>query len=371
MPLMDIGGDDPQVIVDLSNVCRDESLGAAATKATWDRFVRVMKAWRDQIEPSPQGVAIADENLRFLFSGADRREFELAERSGLVRTVSGAADHEILRWAERSGAAVLSKDRFVGHRRQHPWIEGAVGRFFAWETDHSGMVRITARDMGVAAAYSLSRGEEADLLKERGLDPRRPSDRELLTHAFRCTNRDCLTARFSPDRLLVPPARKQHQPVCPGCGRALEDLGPRPGAIEIVIEAGERELARKVVEDGGQLTLGRADVPNERGAEAARDFGRVSRAHIGVSVERSRLRICDLESRNGTSIARWDSVARTFTEPEPLAAGERVELGHRDVAILADVLRVRRSGQQFAARPSAASHDAPAASTMTDSEDQA
>ena len=251
----------PQVIVDLSNVCRDESFGSAPQKAVWDRFVRLMAAWQDQIEPRPRGVAVADENLRFLLAPADRREFQMAERSGLVRSVSGAADHEILRWAHRSGAAVLSKDRFVGHRRQHPWIQGATDRFYAWETDRSGEVRIVPLDMGVAGAYSLSRGEEADLLKERGLDPRRSSDREVLTHAFRCTNRKCLTATFSPERLLVPPVRKQRQPVCPGCNLALEDLGPRPGAVEIVVETGEQVLARRVVVDGGEVTLGRADVP--------------------------------------------------------------------------------------------------------------
>src|SRR3954470_24283446 len=112
MRLMTVPRGDPQVIVDLSNVCRDESLSDSPNRAAWSRFERLMQAWREQIEPNPQGIALADENLRFLFGPADRREFELAERSGLVRVVSGAADTEILRWAETSGASVLSKDRF-------------------------------------------------------------------------------------------------------------------------------------------------------------------------------------------------------------------------------------------------------------------
>jgi len=346
--LMTVPVGDPQVIVDLSNVCRDESLGESPNKAAWGRFERVMKAWREQIEPSPQGVAIADENLRFLLGAADRRQLELAERAGLVRVVTGSADTEILSWAQRSGASVLSKDRFVGHRRQHPWIQGTTDRFYRWEAGRDGGVRIVAADMGTSGPYSVSRGEEADFLKARGLDPRRPSDREILMHAYRCTNSACLTARFSPERLLVPPARSQRQPVCPGCGRPLEDLGPLPGAVEIVIEGADRELARRLVEEGTTVTLGRSDVPKPHDDSAAHEIGRVSRAHISVRVERSRLRICDLDSRNGTEVLRWDPAARSFGQPQSVTPGDKLELGPRDVALLGGTLRVRRSGQQFA-----------------------
>lgn len=371
MRLMTVPAGDPQVIVDLSNVCRDESLSDSSNKAAWSRFERVMKAWQDQIESNPRGVAIADENLRFLLGPADRRQFELAERSGLVRVVTGAADSEILRWAEASGALVLSKDRFVGHRRQHPWIQGTTDRFYKWEIDRAGNVRIVAADMGTSGAYSLSRGEEADLLMARGLDPRRASDREILTHAYRCTNSRCLTAKFSPDRLLVPPARRQRQPVCPGCEQPLEDLGPRPGAVEIVIETSDQEVGRKLVEEGTELTLGRSDVPKLRNDAGAQSIGRVSRAHISVRVERSRLRICDLQSRNGTAIQRWDSVARKLSDPEPVPSGEQVELGHRDVVLLGGTLRVRRSGQQFATGATGPGGRASAESTTSDSEERA
>lgn len=371
MSLMAIPVGDPQLIVDLSNVCRDESLGASPNNAAWSRFERVIKAWKEQIEPSPQGVAIADENLRFLLGAADRRQFELAERAGLVRVVRGSADTEILRWAQMSGASVLSKDRFVGHRREHPWIQGTIDRFYMWEARRDGSVRIVAAAMGTSGAYSVSRGEEADLLKARGLDPRRPSDREILMHAYRCANLACLTARFSPDRLLVPPAQSRRQPVCPGCGRPLEDLGPRPGAVEIVIEDSGRELARRLVEEGATVTLGRSDVPKPREESAVRTVGRVSRSHISLRVERSRLRICDLDSRNGTAVLRWDSVARSFGEPQPIAPGEYVDLGPRDAALLGGTLRVRRSGQQFATGAAGSGGRVQADSTTSDPESAA
>lgn len=371
MRLMTVPAGDPQVIVDLSNVCRDGSLGKSSGQASWSRFERLMEAWRAQVEPNPQGVAIADENLRFLLGSADRRQFELAERSGLVRAVSGAADTEILRWAEASGAVVLSRDRFVGHRRQHPWIQGTVDRFYRWEVDSSGTIRVGAAHMGTSGPYSVSRGEEADLLKARGLDPRRPSDLEVLSHAYRCANPSCLTAKFTPDRLLVPPARRQRQPICPGCEKPLEDLGPRPGAVEIVLESADQELARRIVEDGGELTMGRSDVP-VRGGEAARQaLARVSRAHVRILLDRWRLRVRDLDSRNGTAILRWDSAARAHTEPQAISAGDTVDLGPRDVLLLAGALRVRRSGQQFAAGAPDAGGRKPAESTQSDPEEAA
>lgn len=366
---MTVPAGDPQLIVDLSNVCRDEALGESPNKASWSRFERVMQAWQDQMGTIPQGVAIADENLRFLFGPADRRQFELAERSGLVRAVPGAADAEILRWAEASGAAVLSRDRFVGHRRQHPWIQGATDRFFRWERADSGDVRVVAADMGTAGKYSISRGEETDFLKGRGLDPRRESDRELLAHAYRCTNPGCLTAKFSPDRLLVPPAKSERQPVCPGCKQPLEDLGPRPRAVELVIEHGEGELARKLLEEGSEITLGRSDLPRPSDEQTAQAVGRVSRSHLQVHIERSQLRIRDLESRNGTTVCRWDSVARSHSDPVKVAAGEQIELGHRDVALLGGAVRLRRSGQQFATGVTGSAGKPAGDPTQSESED--
>src|SRR4051794_16671552 len=94
----------PQVIVDLSNVCRDARLAASPDEASWARFERLMEAWQRSTGATAEGVAIADANLRYRFGAADRKRFSAAERSGVVRTVAGSADPEILRWADASGA---------------------------------------------------------------------------------------------------------------------------------------------------------------------------------------------------------------------------------------------------------------------------
>lgn len=346
--------DDPQLIVDLSNVCRDWLLSPDGDRlsldrsASWRAVERVMAAWRAQMSRSPRGIAIADESLRPLLRSGDRQLLAEAEQSGEVRFVP-EADRLILELARSTDAAVLTRDRFVGHRREHPWIQGVTGRFYGWEVDDDGAVSIVALDMGTSTAYSISRGEEADRLKERGLDPRDPADRELLLHVYRCTDARCLTARFTPQRLLVPPAVAGRRPICPGCGNDLQDLGPRAGTVEIVVGLGERELIRRVLEDGATTTIGRADLPVV--PETLSALARVGRRHAEVGVEGTMLRVRDLGSRNGIAVARFNSLTHVLEAPRPIGAGEAVQLGHRDVAVLAGTVRVRRSGQQFAVPP--------------------
>jgi hypothetical protein len=338
---------DPQVIVDVSNVCRDSSLAPTGRAAAWSRFTRLVAAWHAFSPARIVAVAVADESLRFVLSPTDRREFERAQRSGTVYTVDRSADEEILREAERTGALVLSGDRFVGHRRRHPWIQGCTDRFFGWTEDAEHGLRIVPVEMGIAGAYSLSRGEEADLLRERHINPQRPDDLEVLLHAYRCTSPGCVPAQMFPDRLATPPARHEQRAVCPWCKSELQDLGPRQRGVEVVIELGGRELTRKVLGEGAELVLGRDDLPAVDDPEAAAALARVSRAHIRLRCQKGLLRVRDAGSTNGTAVARWNSNTRTLDRLEPLAAGQEAQLGHHDVVVMGEV-RLRRSGQQFA-----------------------
>jgi FHA domain len=338
--------DAPRVVVDLSNVCRDRTLGAGGRRAAWSRFERLGAAWRRQLGGPPAGLAIADANLRFLLSPADRRRLEVAERAGAVRVARGGADAEILALAERSGALVLSMDLFRGHRRAHPWIQGCADRFYGWEADTRSGVRVAVRDMGRSSDHSLSRHEESDSLRGRGFDVRRRTDRSLLRHAYRCPRESCLHARYNPERLLVPPVRgERRDPRCPGCGTPLVDLGRRPPAVEIVVDLDGRETLRRMLEEGEEVELGRADVEPRDGAPAPRE---VSRRHLLLTFEDGRLLARDLGSRNGTAVARWSRERGAFGRPVAIPGERAVVLGPRDVAVLAGVARVRRSGRRFA-----------------------
>jgi hypothetical protein len=354
----------PRLLVDLSNVCRERALGAGDRRAAWERFVRVMHAWQRQLGGVPRGLALADENLRFLLCERDRVALEAAERDGIVRSVPGSADREILRLAERHGACVLSSDYFRGSRRdRHPWIQGCVDRFFAWKLDADGELTIVARDMGHTSAPSLSRHAELDELRDRGLDARLPADRELLGHGYRCTNEACLTARWHPDRLLVLPEQRDGRPRCPGCGCPLADLGPRPATVKVVIERRDgAKLLERTLEEGQELQLGRADLLD---ADDPR-LPRVSRRHVQLSLRDGRLWARDLDSRNGTTLIRWDE-RHAAGAPAVALAGEPLALGPRDLLVLAGAVRLRRSGERFAiAAPAAEDPRRATGATTTD-----
>ena len=330
-------------LLDVSNACRDRSLAPRGKPAAWSRVERVVAAWARSASRPARPLGICDENLRFLLSPRDRRQLERAERAGHLRIVAGAADDELLRMAEQSGAAVISKDLFRGHRRRHPWIQGCRDRFYSWDLDGTGAVCVGIRDMGVSSAYSLSEHEEADRLRERGLDHRREADRRALARAYRCTDGECLSARLYPDRLPLPPERRGGQFVCPGCGGALMDLGARPWAAEIVAERGPDELLRLAVEDGQEVELGRSDL--RRGG--ADRLERVSRRHLSLRAHDGQLLVRDLGSRNGTAIAHWNRDTRSLNDPVPVSGPAPAAMGARDALIVAGVVRLRRSGQRF------------------------
>ena len=348
-----------ETIVDVSNVCRDRDLAPRSATAAWSRFTRLTAALRDAGAQRIAGVA--DANLRHLLSAADRRQLRTAEADGLVVTVPGSADDEILRRAERTGAMIVSHDRFAGHRRKRPWLQGCTDRVLGW-TEIDGDLRITPVDLGFATAQSMSRGEEADLLRERHLDPfRRPSDLEVLQHAYRCPNPTCLRSRLSPERLDTLPERSDGHAICPWCQTELEDLGARLRGVEVVIERDGRELGRKAIARDAEIVLGRDDLGDDAG-DAAKH---VSREHLRLRCRDGKLWVADAKSLNGTSIARWNSCTRELDTVQRLARGEAVELGQRDV-VLIGAYRLRRSGQRFALASTSPDAQAPIVVPPTD-----
>lgn len=335
----------PRLVVDLSNVCRERALGGSEP-AAWHRFVRVMHAWTAQMGGVAHGLAIADASLRPLLRASDRDALKAAERAGIVRSQPGSADPLILELAERYGASVLSDDRFRGHRQRHPWIQGCEDRFFVWNVRKNGEIAIVALDMGRSTPSSLSRHAELDDLRGRGLDARNAPDRELLDRVYRCTNQACLTARLYPDRIQVPPELRGGRPCCPDCGAPLTDLGSRPATVKVVAEDRQgTRLLERVLEDEQELELGRPDLH-----AGDRRLARVSRRHVHLRLRDGRLWARDLGSRNGTKLIRWDERQR---QPRPaIALGEEPQvLGRRDQLVLADALRIRRSGERFAIAP--------------------
>src|SRR4051812_18030212 len=112
-----------EVLIDLSNACRDSALGDGDARATLGRLRRLLRAWDDQFGFQPSWLGVADSNLRFMFDRDERLQFAAWVREGLVEESASDADERLLELGGDLGAAILSNDAFKGHRRRHPWIQ--------------------------------------------------------------------------------------------------------------------------------------------------------------------------------------------------------------------------------------------------------
>jgi hypothetical protein len=83
----------------------------------------------------------------------------------MVIVPDGDADAVVLREARARQAYVVSKDRFVDYRIEHPWIDDNETDFLAWVPDPDNLVRIVPRLMGRHTGFSVSRAAEKAMLK--------------------------------------------------------------------------------------------------------------------------------------------------------------------------------------------------------------
>ncbi|MEL7210370.1 MAG: hypothetical protein AAGK32_19420, partial [Actinomycetota bacterium] len=220
------------VVVDLSNLCRDDRLlaeGESADLASLDRFV-------EALEHSPiafsRVISIADHSLRYLFQpGGKKRLQELAD-AGEVE-FSAVADERILELAfgttSDPPALVASLDSFDDFRPMYPEIQGSTDRFIGWDVSSEGFLEVFWRDMAVHTHRRLSRKEEQADLKARRLR-RQSIIQRAAERYYRCESHSCLLAQLWPDRLPELPRFDDQSDclVCPGCRAPVTAAGPRP-----------------------------------------------------------------------------------------------------------------------------------------------
>lgn len=336
-------------VADLSNICCSEVLGGSGDRPAWSAFSRVLNAWDDYSGSAPL-LAIADANLRFRLPEPDLVLMKRALRLGKVREVPSPADADLLDEAERTGALVISMDKFVDYRNEHPWLQGNSHQILGWRVSGTGTVVLEPRDMGVCSSYSISKAEERGQLKARQLFGR--ATRALLAREYRCdSTRPCLQRSLSPDRLQVLPILGDDgSPICPSCTEPLMDIGPRLPGIEVKVRPLPDGATMRVrLIDGDKLVLGRETsgvVDLTRGL-ADSDVLKVSRRHLEVRVNGTTLEAVDPGSTNGTWLYRWSDASRAFGPPARIETGTVVVLGQRDRLSLAQVVRVERSAQQY------------------------
>lgn len=329
-------------LVDMSNVLRDRGLGGGG-QANLTRLDRVGDALAALYGAS--GVR--------LFGVADR---SLLDRPGLFPSlrqsmtlrqweserlilVEGKADIPLLQIAEETGLPIITRDRFVGHRREFLWLDGCDDAVLAPETGEDGEVRLTHLRLEKKTDWEISFSEEHDLFVQQGLVRRR----EALGRFWKCPEPRC--PRHDPvnSHIVLLPRRRGERLICDLHGLDMIDLGPRPRAAQLKIMYEGRERGRFTVTEGEPVIVGRA--PEGANGVSLRDLldhdlvRDVSRSHLRFDLTDGLLTITDI-SRNGTRLIPRKSARRDLRgDTRPFSAGDRARF-HPGLEIV-------RSGRRY------------------------
>jgi len=216
----------------------------------------------------------------------------------------------------RQGAVIATMDSFVDFRRRYP--ELGTAKAIVWSTDDEGGPVPEFRPFGPRPHQQVSRKEEEGELYERGLR-RYEVENRAASRYFRCRQEKCLLAELWPDRLEELPRYDQDHDcfVCPGCKTPLDDAGPRPPAVAVIVFFDEVERGRFLIEDGPGVMVGRTRSKRCIGLEEllpGSDLALISRTHIKLSIDGGNVTVEDLDSKNGTRIGDLESDSTTAKE---------------------------------------------------------
>jgi hypothetical protein len=336
---------DIDLVVDVANVSREERLGGKY-RPSWRALVEIVTAWGDRFG-TPRVVLACDRGLDF---GEHQDEFEQLARWGaaarpwpLVLTGLHDADPVILKIAAETGASVLSRDRFLDHRRDHPWIGGTADRVFSWQVADTGRVEIVARRMLVTGEFTMSEAEQARADKRRGL--RDDVLDEALRWHFRCTTDGCVLRERFPARLRDLPIARNGRLICPQCKRPVQRLERRRVSRAVKLSAGSRAV-RVGVEAGDSIVVGRDERGLANRVLSPGDLRKISSRHLRISFDGKDVVVTDLGSTNGTVIETWSARDRERRAAVDLRAGDPVVLRPNDHVTLAGVVQVALSGHR-------------------------
>ena len=313
----------PDVLVDLSNVCRDDALCHAGERASWRNFEAVIKAMNRAPIALGRVHAVADRSLYPLLDDYGRAQLKTFRKKGLLEE-SKLADERLVEYLFDSEspfkpAVILSRDMFDDFRRHYPQIQGAQDLFLEWRGTSLDAISIHWRDMQQRTHQKISRKIEVGEMKARRL--LRDTVRErAMAHDFRCVNRGCLLAGLWPDRLLELPTydRSVDGFVCPSCGNALEVVGQRAATTQLVVYFDGEEQMRILLTEGGSVMVGREDQKGCVGlsrALSAELVAAVSGEHLRFSLTNGRVTVADLGSKNGTMMMMRSGGIPTELEP--------------------------------------------------------
>ncbi|MEI2639965.1 MAG: FHA domain-containing protein [Microthrixaceae bacterium] len=336
------------LLVDLSNVCRDNDLAPLGVDTAWRRLQALLNAISENEIIEFRGyILVADETLRRRLDRGGRAAFD-AERDAGRLEEREFADERLVELALGSDSPVespvlVTRDFLDDFRRTYPELDSASA--IAWTGDTNGAPVPVLRAFGTRTHHRISKKEEEGELYRRQLRRREVQD-EAARWYFRCTARSCPIAAFWPDHIEELPRYDSTKKifVCPGCREELERGSERKQAVQILVYDSDREVARLLVENG--VEIGRSDAQGCIGIDrflANERASTVSRRHLRVSVEADHVFVEDLDSRNGTVMRP----RRPGRKAISLRSGSRIAWEVRDALVLPDNIRLERSGRRF------------------------
>ena len=337
------------MLVDLSNLCRDQSLIRRPIDADLDLLDRFVTALENSEVEFGQVHCVADRSLRPLLGRSAAPRLRAMEQDGLLE-YSAFADERLLAWAfgdpDSNSTMVASMDNFDDFRRTFNGIQGATDRFLGWRAQ-GDTLHVFVRNMGVHLHDRLSRKEESEELKARRLR-RHSVAKRAAGSFFRCENSSCLVAQLWSDHIRELPRFDEatERFVCTSCGSSLSAGPARPEATQLIIFLHGNEQFRVLLDEGDELEIGRQDKDGCIGLEqriGIEESAAVSRRHVRFSRTGGQVKVHDVGSRNGTVLRRTDEPA----VEEILRPGASQPIGRRHTVALPSGISIEISGRTF------------------------
>jgi len=347
---------DYDFVVDLSNVCRSQILGAPPAGATLKAARGLTKALADTVGGrAPVMLYVADNSLWPLLDAADGAanvaDWQLRNRLNLVKVQY--ADPAILGFAESAGCPVLSMDKYEDWRRTHPWIQGSTDRFVGWSRSTSGELQAYFRTMSTLLEEEASRLEEDRAFRDSGFDTKSREHEMVLGRMYRCDNTSCELHQLNPWFLIGPPRRdrRRNRLVCDTCGEEVIDVGEVGRVTQLKVDVPSSGSAgRFTIYQGEGTKIGRKTLMatlSDPSPDDAVTLKRVSREHVTFRAQGPVLMVADLGSTNGSTLQRYDKASKSFSDPVALEELRPVQMGPNDVLTLAGVVQIRKAGHRF------------------------
>lgn len=326
------------VVVDLSNVLRDEKLVQSRKLASWGRWVKLKGEWIRQFGPPERGFRlVADANLRQDLSAGDKVTFDRLASTGSLR-ISGYADPELIDLAVQLGFPVISRDSFADHMKR----PGANSlHLYTWRSRPSGSVDFLRRDVSLPMSAVISFRQDHEQIKRLGLASESPE----LDYKWFCRHTPC------PESLVVVPDMHSGKAKCPSCESFLERGDRWHDPVWIKVLHGNQVVRYFFLEHGDEVVLGRqaANGVEEIAADLPEDEqSRVSRRHLVLRNDAGTLLVTDVSS-NGCKVSHADPTGRRrWMPPAPWPQNKEQALRERDRLRLSSTkLVIELSGRQI------------------------